>query len=129
MIDLVKALHLSCVVLSFLGFGLRAWWMWRCSPLLQHILARTLPHLVDSLLLFSGITLVISYRISPLQQNWLLSKILALLLYIVAGSIALKRGKTKSQRLFALVFAIVCYGQIVSAAMTKSPWGYAAWFF
>ena len=38
----LKHLHVTCVVLSGLGFCLRGWWMLRESPLRQHRLARIL---------------------------------------------------------------------------------------
>ena len=53
----IKHLHVTCVILSGLGFGLRGAWMLMDSPRLQHRLARTLPHVVDSLLLGSALTL------------------------------------------------------------------------
>jgi uncharacterized membrane protein SirB2 len=45
----LKHLHITCVVLSGLGFCLRGAWMLVESPLRQHRLARILPHIVDTL--------------------------------------------------------------------------------
>ena len=53
----LKHLHVTCVVLSGLGFGLRGWWMITGSPLLQARLARVVPHVVDTLLLGSALVM------------------------------------------------------------------------
>jgi uncharacterized membrane protein SirB2 len=44
-----------------------------------------------------------------------------LLLYIVLGSIALKRGKTRASRLAAFAGALAVFSYIVSVALTKQP--------
>ncbi len=95
--------------------------------MLQRRLTRIFPHLIDTILLVSAVTLVWQYQLSPLQQPWLISKIVALLAYIGLGTVALKRGKTKAQRTGALIGALFCFAFIVAAAITKSPWGLLAW--
>ncbi len=125
----LKTLHITCAAFSFLGFGLRAWWMWSESPLLRHRTSRILPHIIDSALLLSAILMLSVYSISPLDNPWLISKIIVLVLYIALGTIALKRGKTQGQRMLAFYLAVLCYGHIVSAALTKSPLGYLAWLY
>lgn len=72
----VKHAHVTFAMLSFAGFLLRSWWMWRDSPLLRHRLTRTLPHVNDSLLLAAGVWLALLLHTSPLaavpglQRNW-----------------------------------------------------------
>ena len=46
--------------------------------------------------------------------------------YIVLGTVALKRGRTRAMRIAAFVAALVVFGYIVAVAVTKSPWGYLA---
>lgn len=117
----LKHLHVTCVVLSGLGFCLRAWWMARQSPLLQHRLSRTLPHLVDTVLLGSALTLAWMSGQYPFVQGWLTAKVLGLLAYIVFGALALKRAKTRSGRLRFLSLALLSYAYIVSVALTRNP--------
>ena len=62
----IKHLHVTCVVLSAAGFLLRGLWMITGSALLQHRLTRVLPHVVDSLLLLSAITLAV--YVFPLRR-------------------------------------------------------------
>ena len=91
---LLKHIHITCVVLSYSLFFLRGVWMLRESPALQQRWVKIAPHTVDTLLLVSAIALAWQFGISPLAHPWLAAKIVALLLYIVIGTVALKRGKT-----------------------------------
>lgn len=116
----IKHLHVTCVVLSASLFTLRAWWMLTESPRLQAKWVRVLPHIIDTVLLTSALTLAALSSQWPFQRGWLTAKVLALLAYIVLGSVALKRGKTPATRRWALVGALLCLGYIVGAALTRS---------
>lgn len=118
----LKHLHVTCAVLSGLGFLWRASLMWRESPALQHRLARVLPHLVDTLLLGSALTMAWLSAQYPFAADWLTAKLFALLAYIVLGSIALKRGRTLAIRRRFAVLAVLTYLYIVSVALLRSPW-------
>lgn len=121
---IIKLVHIACVVLSYSLFFLRGVWMLRESPMLQQRWVRIAPHTVDSVLLASAITLAWQLGISPLVHPWLAAKIIALLLYIVIGSIALKRGKTRRIRFIAWLAAQAAFLYIVSVAITHNttPW-------
>ena len=119
--QLLKYLHVSCVVLSGLGFALRGVWMLGNSPRLQHRLTRTLPHLIDTLLLGSALSLAWLSHQYPFVQGWLTAKFCGLLVYILCGSIALKRGRSRSIRACFLVLALLAYAYIVSVALTRQP--------
>ena len=119
---ILKHLHVTCVVLSGLGFALRGWWMLNDSPRLKARLTRVVPHVVDTLLLGSALLMAWLSGQYPFAQGWLTAKFFGLLIYILCGTMALKRGKTKAQRSFFLVLAIVAYAYIVGVALTRSPW-------
>ena len=80
----------------------------------------TLPQVNDTLLLISGLAMAQRLQQYPFTQPWLTTKLVALLAYIVLGSIALKRGRTWRQRALAGVLAIGCFGYIVTVALTRS---------
>ncbi len=115
----IKHLHMSCAALSGSFFILRGVWMMRASAMLQKPWVKVLPHLVDTVLLASALTMAYLSGQYPFQQNWLTAKLLALVLYIVLGTIALKRGKTAGIRLVALVASIVTFAYIISVALTR----------
>lgn len=118
---LLKHLHVSCVVLSGLGFLLRGFWMLQESPRLQHRLAKVLPHMVDTLLLGSALTMAFLSKQYPFEQAWLTAKFFGLLAYIILGALALKRASTKSARTKFLALAILAYIGIVAVALTRNP--------
>ena len=119
--SLIKNLHLATIALSLALFVLRGAWMIAASPLLQARWVRIVPHVIDTLLLASGIGLAVLIQQYPLVHGWLTAKFLALILYIVLGTIALKRGKTKAQRIAAWVAALGVFGYMVAVAIAHDP--------
>ena len=117
----LKAVHISCVVLSYMLFVLRGFWMLYSPARLQQRWVRVLPHSVDTLLLGSAIALALQLQLSPLHAPWLLSKIVALLLYIALGMVAIRYGKTRDTRLYAWLAAQLVFFYIVSVALTRDP--------
>jgi uncharacterized membrane protein SirB2 len=115
----LKHFHMTCAALSGSLFLLRGVWMLRASAMLQQRWVRVAPHIVDTLLLASAIGLAAWSHQYPGRQPWLTAKVLALLGYIVLGSIALKRGRMKGQRSAALVAALLLFAYIVTVAITK----------
>jgi uncharacterized membrane protein SirB2 len=118
---LLKHLHISCVALSYSLFFLRGVWMMRGTLAQRGRWVRILPHAVDSVLLVSAVTLAVKLGISPLSSPWLLAKIVALLLYIALGAVALRRGRTRQTRLAAWLAAQAVFFYIVSVAVTHDP--------
>ena len=118
---LLKQLHLTTIAITLTLFLLRGTWMVMGSSLLQARWVRIVPHLNDTLLLASGITLAVLMQQYPLVHGWLTAKLIALIVYIVLGTIALKRGKTKSQRIAAWFAALLVFGYMVAVAHTHAP--------
>ncbi len=102
----IKHVHVTCVVLSACGFLLRGYWMVSDSRWLKSLPARVMPHIIDSTLLISAIALAVMIRQYPFAAGWVTAKVIGLIAYILLGTIALKRGKTKSVRVSAFVAAI-----------------------
>lgn len=117
----IKALHVSCVALSYGLFFLRGLWVLKASRMMRQRWVKIAPHLIDTVLLGSAITLAAMLDISPLAAPWLMAKIIALLLYILLGSIALKHGKTPRTRLLAWLTAQAVFFYIVLTALSHDP--------
>ena len=115
----LRLAHSLTVLLSLSLFMLRGFWMWRESTHLQDKWVRVLPHINDTLLLAAAIAMLVVAELNPLQQPWLLAKILALLAYIGVGTIALKRGQTRAVRIRAFFGALAIFGYIIAVAVTK----------
>lgn len=118
----IKHLHMTAAVLSILFFVIRAYWSVTGSSLLQHRLVKTLPHVIDTVLLAAGIALT---AMIGAHQPWILAKIVALIAYIGVGVIAIKRGKTPKTRAIAALVAILIFAYIVGVAINKHP---LSWF-
>lgn len=118
--EIIKTIHVVCALLSVSGFIGRGILMIKGSPLLKARLVKITPHIVDTVLLASAITLASQWGWSALQMPWLVAKIMALLLYIVLGSLALRPGRPQAVRILAWIAAIVTFVYIVSVAVTKN---------
>lgn len=123
---LIKNIHMTAAGLSLGLFGLRAWWSVRASPQLQRRWVKVLPHLIDTVLLAAGVILMIMLRAWPTQQPWLAAKLIALVAYIVIGTLAIKRGRTSTIRAAASLAAIAIFLYIVGVAMNHNPLSWLA---
>lgn len=93
----------------------------RGSPLLSARWVKIVPHVIDTLLLASAVTMAVMIRQYPFVAPWITAKVLVLIAYIVLGTIALKRGKTKRVRIAAWIAAQLVFLYIVAVALTRSP--------
>jgi len=122
----LKTMHVTFAALSFAGFFIRGIWMLRDSPLLKQRWVKIAPQVVDTVLLVSAVALAVRIHLSPLAQSWLMAKIIALVVYIGVGLVALRFGRTKSVRAFAWLLGMVIFSYIVSVAVSKSVLGWFA---
>ena len=116
----LKLGHITAAILSISGFALRGFWMLTESPNLNLRAVKIVPHIVDSVFLLSGIGLIWLLHLQVLSQPWLMAKLIALVAYVLLGTVALRRGKTKRARTIALALAILTFAYIAGTAMTKS---------
>ena len=123
----LKLLHQATVLLSISGFIVRGAASLAGAAWVRGRAARTLPHGVDTVLLASALALAWMLRLNPINQPWLLAKILGLLLYIALGMLALRPSLPLVLRAGAFAGALLCFAQIVAMAISKSPAGLLAW--
>ena len=117
---LILKIHLLTVVLSLAGFIFRGILMLNGSAMLQKKWLKIAPHVNDTILLVSAILLVRQTGLYPLEQPWLMAKIIGLLVYIGLGMMAFRFGKTHKQKLLAWIGAIAVFAYICGLAITKS---------
>jgi uncharacterized membrane protein SirB2 len=116
----LKLAHITAAILTISGFALRGFWMLTDSANLDRRIVKIAPHIVDSVFLLSGIGLIWILRLPVMSQPWLMAKLIALVFYVLLGTVALRRGKTKRTRTIALLLAILTFAYIAGAAMNKS---------
>ncbi|WP_043531403.1 SirB2 family protein [Litchfieldella xinjiangensis] len=123
---LIKHLHMTFAGLSIVFFIVRAWWSVRESPHLQRRWVRIAPHIIDTGLLGLGIALMIMLSFWPHQHPWLAAKLLGLVLYILLGTIAIKRGRSPAGRAVAAILAVLVFVYIIGAAIRHHPLSWLA---
>jgi len=119
----LKLIHIGLAGVSLAGFVLRWVWMMRDSALVKRRLTRTLPHVMDTLFLASGIALAWRLQLNPFTTPWLAAKLCGLVLYVLFASIAYKRVDTTRFRTLFFGLALSAFAWVVMAAITKSPFG------
>lgn len=124
----LKHIHLTFLVISFVLFFARGYLMMRNSSASNHKAFLIAPHVSNLFLLGSGVALAITLGISPGGANWLLVKIIALVVYIGLGVLAFKHPLPQVRKVLWLA-ALVVFAFIVSIAKSKSPLGFLAAFF
>jgi uncharacterized membrane protein SirB2 len=124
---IVKNIHVYSVILSFALFLLRGGLMFGNSGLRQHVALRIGPHVIDTVLLASALTLSWLLQQYPFVHPWLTVKVLALVAYIVFGNLALKRARTMRLRAFFFLLAVLTFLFMASVALLHYPLGFLSW--
>jgi uncharacterized membrane protein SirB2 len=119
----VKLIHQSAVALSLTGFFVRGAASLSGATWVQSRMAKTLPHVIDTVLLLSALTLAWMLSLTPANAPWLMAKVVGLVAYVALGIIAMRPTRSRRVRVAAWLAAMATAGWIVSVAITKSAWG------
>ena len=122
----LRVVHITCAILTISLFLFRGLLMLAESPLQQNPVLRWTPVAVDTALLTSALMLTTIIRQYPFTTAWLTVKVVLLVFYILLGSIALRRGRTRKIRLAAFVAALATVGFLVTVARAHQPLGFLA---
>ena len=117
---LIKAIHVTSVIASASLFFLRGIWMIQESANLNLRWVKTSPHMIDTILLLSAILLSIGLQQYPFVDGWLTAKVVALLVYIGLGTVAIRRGRTRQVRIVNWICALGVLAYIIGVATTRS---------
>lgn len=124
----IKLVHITCVVLSGSLFTLRGMMMLAGSVRVYHPALKYLSYLIDTTLLTAAVLLTLILHQYPFVQSWLTAKVLLLVVYIVLGVFALRRGRSRASRAAYFVAALVVFLFIVSIAIAHDPRGIFTYF-
>lgn len=119
----LRNLHVGCAIATITLFVLRGLLMLADSPRRHGPVLRYLPHVIDTVLLTTALMLTTVISQYPFSTGWLTVKLVLLVAYIVLGSIALNRGRTRAIRVAAFAAALATIGFLVSVARTHHPLG------
>lgn len=120
----IKWIHVAAVMLSGGLFGLRGLLMLARSPHANHAVLRYVSYAIDTTLLTAALMLV--SILHPFGQAWLSVKLLLLVVYVVLGTLALKRGRTRTVQVTCYFAALAVFAFIVGIARAHDPWGVLA---
>lgn len=114
----IKLAHLALVTASGVLFACRG-----AATLARQRWPMTAPLrltsiVIDTLLLAAGVTLWALLSLQPLRDAWLGTKLALLVLYVMLGTVALKRRLA-----WAYAAALACYLFMVSVALAHHPLG------
>ncbi|MEP4891628.1 MAG: SirB2 family protein [Aliiglaciecola sp.] len=116
---MAKHLHLTAVALSIILFILRFVWLQRNSTLLHKKWVKIVPHIVDTILLVSAITLCFIVPFNPIQHPWLWQKIILVIAYIGLGFYVLKSANSTLKQWGGFSLAIACLALAANLAVSK----------
>lgn len=115
MYPIIKYIHIVLVITSVALFQVRFWREKHSTKFF-----RVLPHVIDTFLLLSGVTLAWLVGFSPMNSPWLLFKLIALVAYILLGAIAMRSSGSMKWLSYSLATLSVVY--ILLVANLKQPW-------
>lgn len=113
----VKHTHLLFAVLSIILFYVRSFSRLKTGVLAKNKVVFIGSHSIDTLLLISAVALIVMAGFNPLEQSWLLEKIILVVAYIVLGVVAAKQS-AKSAKLVLLAITtliLLVIGYLASA--------------
>ena len=124
--EVTKLIHLLCVALSILFFAGRGAVMFHDASFVSRRWVQRVAKSIDTALLFSGIALAWLTEQLPWEDAWLGAKLMLLLLYILLGMVAFHWGRSQMVKMASWIAAMAAYAGMVSVALTRSPWPFAA---
>ena len=126
----IKWVHIACVLASGLLFALRG-----LAVQLGHAGAaqwtplRLLSYSIDTALLTAALMLLTILPGAMFANGWLTTKLVLVLVYVVLGTFALKRGRTARVRLACYSAALLVFATIIGIAIAHHPLGWLLrWF-
>jgi uncharacterized membrane protein SirB2 len=125
MYEILKHTHLTALAISFLLFFVRGYLMMRESNTTKHKVFLIAPHIVNLILIGTGISLAVLLHLNPAGESWLAIKLVALVIYIILGILTFKHPNINVRKALWLL-ALVVFAFIVSVAESKNPLGFFA---
>lgn len=117
----IKFVHVAAVIASGMLFVIRGSLVqggvqWAMSAPLRY-----LSYAIDTVLLTAALMLLAILPAEVFSNGWLGVKIVLLVVYIVLGTFALKRGRTAGQRAVFFLTAVLVYGCMYLIARSHDP--------
>ena len=119
----IRWVHIAAVLMSGGLFALRGVAMLCGAGGFMAAPLRFLSYTIDTVLLTAALMLATILHQYPFVHAWLTVKVVLLVIYVILGSHALKRGATRVVRTWTFVAALLVYALIISVARAHDPRG------
>ena len=116
----LKHTHMAIALVSIILFYVRSFSRMGSGSLAKNKVVFIGSHSIDTLLIISAITLMAMAKINPLEQLWLLEKIVLVVIYIAVGIVSAMQTTTLRKVMF-LVFNTAVILAIGFLATAKAP--------
>ena len=119
----IKMVHIAAVLASGGLFAVRgalvlAGVKWAMSAPLRY-----LSYTIDTVLLTAALILLTALKLNPFVVPWLSVKLALLVVYVVLGSLALKRARSRRSRAVFYVAALATFAFMYFVARAHHPLG------
>ena len=119
----IKSIHVWMVLLSGALFALRGAGVLLAARWPMAMPVRLASYAVDTTLLTAALMLLTMLPSSLFANGWLMVKITLLCIYIVFGTLALKRARSPRLRATFYVLALLTYAWMLTIARSHHPLG------
>ena len=124
----IKLAHIGLVLSSGLLFAIRGLLVMLGQRWAMAAPLRWLSYTIDTSLLTAALMLLVVLQINPFTTAWLATKLILLVVYVVLGTLALKRAKGRGARLATYLAALAVFGFMYSVARAHHPLGVFLFF-
>ena len=121
----IKWVHVAAVSASGSLFALRGALVqagrpgWAMAAPLRYV-----SYTIDTVLLTAALMLLTMLPAAMFANGWLTAKLLLVVVYVLLGTFALKRGRTPRGRGICYLAALLAFGTVVGIAMAHHPLGW-----
>ncbi len=124
----IKAVHYGSVLASGALFALRGALVLAGQHWAMALPLRIASWTIDSALLTAALMLMTMLHLYPITHDWLTLKIALLVVYVVLGTWALRRGRSWRVRALCYAAALIVYASMYGIALAHHPLGWLRWF-
>jgi uncharacterized membrane protein SirB2 len=124
----IKWVHVASVLASGALFALRGALVLGGSRWGMAAPVRWSSYAIDTVLFTAAMMLLVVLHLNPAGQPWLGLKIGLLVVYVVLGSFALKRGRTRRVQVGCYVAAVLLYAWMIGIARAHHPLSWLRWY-
>ncbi len=124
----IKLAHIGLVLASGLLFAIRGLLVMLGQRWAMAAPLRWLSYTIDTSLLTAALMLLVVLQVNPFTTAWLATKLILLVVYVVLGTLALKRAKGRGARLATYLAALAVFGFMYSVARAHHPLGVFLFF-